>query len=76
MWMYIVHQKCIFKLSVACVSPAGGKPAAEFATKNYLVQLANILSVKDPSYSALKLVLLTLIHCTSNSTVDHLEEQL
>ena len=34
----------------------GGKPASEFATKNYLAQMIHLLSTKDPSYAALRLV--------------------
>lgn len=36
----------------------GGKYASEFACKNYLVLLADILKSKEPSYNALKLVCL------------------
>lgn len=40
----------------ALVFMKGGRYASEFACKNYLILLADILNIKEPSHNALKLV--------------------
>lgn len=41
---------------IAFIFTKGGKIASEFACKNYLVLMADILKIKEPSYTALRLV--------------------
>lgn len=52
----------------------GGKPASEFATKNYLAQMIHLLSIKDPSCTALRLVMVSpfsYVRDNSDANLNH-----